>query len=372
MKIFALILALLMLFGCSAEEPQNKPEEVFKKEADEVIEKTEELDKKPVPEKLNFGLEDFGATVLGQVQFLGDELIYVYAYNKDEGDDAGFLTTISKAVLPTEEVEILHEGRAFMEYSQVMRVSEVALSNDWVYTGKEIFSASFGDGEDMVYELDGEVSDQDFCFDTQKIFYITGEGKTKIAAKAVAYDQEMEIYEHKGSEHEFINGISVSPDGEYIVFMVCNYTAMSPQKLVCIDYLGNLIFEEEAAEYFNFQMRWRNCTEFVLFYYDTDSGISAAKVFGYNGEVKNEFPLEFFPQTVQNSIGKSSPYVLICETVEKAHFSYRLWVLNLESGDYEEVYTSPTNGIIRGFDLSDGGKTAVWIENDDIMKMDIR
>ncbi|MBQ2795129.1 MAG: hypothetical protein IJF04_03800, partial [Oscillospiraceae bacterium] len=145
-RIFVLIMVFALLCGCAAEKPQEKPLEEQPTAVDNIPEeKTEKLEalEEKIPENKitedKNALEKLEATDLGQIQFLNDKTAYIYAVNRNDKTQEGFATVVSEYDTDTGESETVFGGRDFMNNINELLVSEVALSNPWIYTGKEIF-----------------------------------------------------------------------------------------------------------------------------------------------------------------------------------------------------------------------------------------
>lgn len=313
----------------------------------------------------------FGATDFGTIQLLNDETAFIVAHNRDSSDESGFLTTFSEYDLETGKIDPIHEGHIFMEFSNVLKVSEVALSGPWLYTGKEIIATGKDDSEPEVYPVAGYPGYSDFCFDTQTFISISG---NKIYATNPKTGETRAIFEYPCAEMEFIFNIKISPDGEYIVFNVNIYEGYNIKSLVCINSSGEVVFENIFDDFgcVNCDIRWLSCNEFAFIYAnEEDEESTAIRVYGTDGEIKRQFKFDFIYDDFENTV--SMPCGIMSEYIrDAATFSYALWLVNFEDGSCSKVYTSPDigkQGIIRGFDLSPSGKTLAWIEYDVIRTM---
>ena len=364
-NFFAVLLIFAMFCGCSIPAP----EEIFSPE--EKNETAEEKTERPIFDTEN-ELEKFEATDIQEIQLISDNGAYVYAFNREIDSGEGFKTTVSCMELENGEAEILFDGNEYFEYGDMLFVHEMDFSNPWIFTGKMIFSNAISDGTDTEYYLGGYPGECDFDFGNKKFIHTDGNDKSKLYSKNIETDDEKLLFDVSGEgEHRFIHSPKVNSETGNIVFTDCNYVAYSPIRLVCIDFCGNVIFEEIFEEHSFNDIRWLNDEEFAVFIKDTDNETASVMIYNINSGLESKNSCVFYLD-VQNDITKNYPYAVISEYVPKSYFRYRLWLYNFDDGSCEELYTSPTQGIIHGFDLSPGGKTLAWIENDDIKYMEIK
>lgn len=367
-KIFALFLIFAVFCGCAKEEPPKEQPPVIDNIPEE---KTAELKvlKNKITEDEN-ALEKLGATDLGQIQFLNDETAYIYAVNKDDKTEEGFATVVSKYDTNTGKTETVFGGRDFMNNINELLVSEVALSNPWIYTGKEIFSKGRNGEEDIVQELYKDSYLTDIAFDAQTVYWAED---NKIMAKSISSGEERMIYEYLEWENSRILSLDVSTTGEHIVFVVDSGSDRVTRYLMCVDWDGNVQYAKEFGngfDYFHYEICWIRADKFAVFTSEPEDE-TVARIYGVYDQTEEIIEMDFSVYEMQNDMTKSYPSGVFCELVEDADFSYRLWRVNFEDGSVNELYTSPEGGFIKGFDLSPSGKTLVWMENDAIKIMKI-
>ncbi len=317
-------------------------------------------------------LEKFEATDIQEIQLISDSGAYVYAFNREIDSGEGFKTTVSCMELENAETEILFDGDAYFEYGDMFFVHDMDFSNPWIFTGKMIFSNGIADGGDFEYYPGGYPGECDFDFGNKRYITHVREDKSKLVYIDLDSGNEGLLFDVSGEgEHRFIYSPKVNSDTGNIVFADCDYAAYSPKRLICIDYYGNVIFEEVFNEPSFYDIRWLNDEEFAVFMQNPDEETASVRVYNINSGLKSENGCVFYLD-IQNDVTKSYPYAVLCEDVPKEYFRYRLWLYNFEDGSCEELYTSHTKGIIHGFDLSPGGKTLAWIENDDVRYVEIK
>ena len=378
-KIFTLFLIIALLCGCSpaGEEqqipdiPENPVSENEENEPENEQESKPEEEQKTEPEKTGeiteyadvLGL--FGATDLGHVQLIHDNTAFVLSYNRDIDEGDGFKTMISRYSLETGEAENLFEGSAYMEYSNMLYAQNLDLIGESAFTGKQFFT-----GEET-YNLGGRPNECDFCFANQSFVRVDENDKTKLYIKNLPSGEEKLIYEISGEDSRFLAAPQISPSGEYIVIFECEYTISHLEKIICIDYEGNLVFEKEIGEsVYSETARWLSDENFAVFFHNGDEIPSEIKMFDVSGNETANIKLDFVFDKIQNDMFKSYPYAIVSR-INNNHFSESIMLINFENGFVKELYTSGRDGIIRGMDLSPSGKTLCWIENDGIMKMNI-
>lgn len=370
-KIFALLLIAALLCGCSpVEEEQNIPDPPkisFSENEEENPGENKEPEQEKTGEISEYPevLELFGATDLAQVQLIHDNTAFVLSYNRDIDEGEGFGTTVSQYSFETEEAENLFEGNAYMEYSDMLYVKDIDLVGTGVFTGKQFFAG----GE--TYNLGGRPNECDFCFATQSFVYVDENDKTKLYRKNLPSGEEKIIFEISGEENKFLAAPQISPSGEYIVLFECRYTNSFIERIICVDYEGNLVFEKEWGESVGSEeARWLSYTEFAVFFQNGDEIPSEIKIFDVSGNETANIKLDFVYEKIQNDMLKSYPYGIVSRRNNNG-FSESIMLINFENGLLQEIYTSGEEGIIFGADISPSGKTLCWIENDSIMKKSI-
>lgn len=287
------------------------------------------------------------------------------SYNKDIDEGDGFKTIISRYSLETGESENLFEGSAYMEYSNMLYAQNLDLIGESAFTGKQFFVG----GE--TYNLGGRPNECDFCFANQSFVSVDENDKTKLYRKNLSSGEEKLIFEISGEDSKFLVGPQISPSGKYIVIFECIYTISYLERIICIDYEGNLIFEKEFGEsVYSETARWFTDENFAVFLQNGEETPSEIKIFDVSGNENTNIKLDFVYEKIQNDILKSYPYAIVSK-INNNRFSESIMLINFENGLVQELYTSRAEGIIRGMDLSPGGKTLSWIENDSIMKMKV-
>ncbi|MBR2042157.1 MAG: hypothetical protein IJ945_07285 [Oscillospiraceae bacterium] len=376
-KLFVLILALLMLCSCSPSQEPEKPAEPPKEQPSfsEPEEQPEEKEEQPSVKTHENLLEKFEATDIQEIRLFNDNIAYVHSFNREIDLGDGFKTTVSSFDLETAEAEILFYGSAYFDYGDTLSVHKMDFGNPWIFTGKNIFSKGITERGDIEYSFEGSPGDFDFDFGNKRYIFVDGNGKEKLYSKNIETGEEKLLFDVSGEgEHRFIHNPKVNSDSGNIVFLDCKYEASVTVRLICIDFLGNIIFEESFENDFLYNirdLRWLNEEKFVLLLANAEEQSSSIRIYNINSGFAEERTLDFLFNNIQNDITESYPFAVISEYVPQSHFRYRLWLYDFEEGAAEELYISPIRGIIHGFDLSPGGKTLCWIENDDIKFMEI-
>jgi len=379
-RIFVLIMVFALLCGCAAEKPREKPLEEqpaavnVNNIPEEKTEKLEALEEKIPENKITEdknALEKLEATDLGQIQFLNDKTAYIYAVNRNDKTQEGFATVVSEYDTDTGEAETVFGGRDFMNNINELLVSEVALSNPWIYTGKEIFCKGRSGEEDILQTLYKDSFLTGIAFDVQSVYWAED---NKIMAKSIGRGEERMIYEYLEWENSRILSLDVSITGEHIVFMVDSGSDRATRYLMCVDRDGNVQYAKEFGsefDYLHYEICWIRADKFAVFTSEPENK-TVARIYGVYDQTEETIELDFSVYKMQNDMTKSYPCGVFCECVEDADFSYRLWRVNFEDGSVNELYTSPEGGFIKGFDLSPSGKTLAWTENDavKIMKLE--
>ena len=366
-KLLLLILVLLILSACGVEEEPV----IEKTQSEEEVYISEDLEKETTPGRVvcesKNELEKFEATDINQIQLFNDNYAYVNGLNNEVILGEFCKTTISGYNLETDEAEILFSGEAYFDYIDLLHVREMDFSNPWIFNYKYVLSKGIVENSDFEYYLGGMEYEGDLDFVNKRYVYTDRNDRSKLRYKSIETGSDEILYDVSDEgENYFIYYPKVNSDTGNIIFMVCDYIAYNSRKLVCLDYWGNVIFEQEVEEIFRYDLRWLNDEEFALFISSPDDRLSKVIIYNINNGIKFENDLNFYYFEIQNDMVKSYPYALFCEDVPKAYYRYRLWLYNFEDGTAEEIYISPTKGVIRGFDLSPSGKTVIWVENDDI------
>ncbi|MBR3611117.1 MAG: hypothetical protein IKL57_06665 [Oscillospiraceae bacterium] len=364
-KLFALILALLMLCSCSIFEELEKPAEPPKEQPSSS--EPEEKEEQPSVKTYENIYEDFGATSIGQIQFLDENYAYLNLFHGYQGAEKGFEYSVCGIDLETGEAEFVFSGSDFINRS--FSVSEVALSSPWIFTGSEVFSNGIGESDDMHEKFPEVTFGYDICFDTQTLYWSDG---GKIIAKSIPAGETRTVYEYTEWENPRIITTKACPSGEYIAFVadsgpdLDSGTDMGTRYLMCIDFEGNLLYTSEFGKdfrYYSFEIRWINAEKFAVFTSEPENK-TGARIYSLPEGTEEIITFNFAHSAIQNNFAKSYPYGMICEMSSDESFSHRLWRINFEEGTAEEIYTAPPEIYISGFDLSPNGKTIGWIESD--------
>ncbi len=371
-KLLALILALLMLCACGVQEESavEKPQEE-QPSLSEPEEIPEEEPEKPAIKIYENIYEEFGATSIGQIQLLNENYAYLNLFHGYQGDEEGFKYSVCGLELETGKTEFVFSGNDFSNNS--FRVSEVALSGPWIFTGSDVFSKGIGEGKDMHEKLPKTTFGGNICFDTQTFYWSEG---SKIMAKSIPTGETRTVYECTEWENSRILAPTANPSGEYIAFVADSGpdpdsgTDSGTRYLMCIDLYGNVLYASEFGRdfhYYKFEIKWINAEKFAIFTSEIEDKTehkTVARIYKVPEGTEKIINLDFAYSEIQNDFAKSYPYGIICEMSRDESFSHRLWRVNFEDCTAEEIYTAPPEVYISGSDLSPDGKAAAWIEND--------
>ena len=248
-------------------------------------ERKEKNEEEAKPERIIYEskneLEKFEATDINQIQLFNDNYAYVNGLNNQVILGELCKTTISGYNLETDEAEIFFCGEAYFDYINLLHVREMDYSNPWIFNYKYVLSKGINEDSDFEYYLGGMENESDFDFTNKRYVYTDRNDRSKLHYRMIETETDELLYDVSNEgENYFIYYPKVNSDTGNILFMVCDYIAYNSRKLVCLDYWGNVLFEQDVEEIFRYDLRWISDEEFALLISSPDDGLS--KVMVYN------------------------------------------------------------------------------------------
>lgn len=372
MKKLCFVLALLLVFcACGKtqieippEEPESiVPESSESSESEFFPEKEEEIpsDAAKIDEDLH---EKLGKTRVSGLQFLNGNNIYLVSFDRrdmiepSEETNGGFLMYLYEYDYSNGTAEKIYTGRGFFDHSHFYDAHFESSDSVSVIMRDIILEINKGEVENEVVFDDHFFKGGRYSLSSGVLACYCDEFPNSVVLHDFINEKTFPVYTSESSE-ELFKSLVISPDGEKIAFL-------ADFEIVCCSSKGEILFrteciDENAEIYGDYYIEWLSDEKILFISENENDNITLCHIYNMNGEIEKTVKLSFVVFSKQYDLAHSYPFGIFSSVTDG---KTKIYTVDFEKGTEKlihETYLTPDS-----MDLSDDGKTAFWIEYNDL------
>ena len=365
--IFLVIFTFIVLTSCST----NRQEDFTGQNMEDKIE--EDISEISEEENVEFVYDvsnDLNATLVHNLQMV-DNKVYLISYNRNNIYDDGFEAKVSVFSFEDNTLDIIYEWNSFLDPKQYFRAEQIADGSIMIYAGKFLMNHGSNNYVDYQSIHQDYYLDATYDFVNNRLFFIPAKESKSVFVfnqKNELVEKSYALDENEDSEY-FLLSIKISPDGEKI--LTTKAIGHNRENIICMDSNGKEIFSiNTPVKDPNLKIDWISNDKFVCYYSLNDN--TEFIIYDLKGNILKRFETPFaIIGEAQHDFSKSYPFGVFCiyGDVTLKGLESELWIVDFEKGISQKIHK--TQETIHAFDLTEDGKSIVWVEDLKLRKQNI-